>query len=152
MKLCYGYIYQLFSWKTHLSSQRLGPASYLYQGLFQKLKTTSGKDIKGQFCPVKTYKRVATSDLNNPYDHINFKLLLIKQIFERNKSSRTVSESRTQFWLKITPVYKNAMCLQNRWLYGQQGTVNKEVLNSLTELCLTKGVVNDQVNSVCRFT
>ena len=95
----------------HTCLARLGPASYLYQGLFLKLKVTSDKDIKGQFCPVKTYKRVATSDLNNSYENVNFKLLLIKQIFERNKSSRAASESRTQFWLKITPAYKNAICL-----------------------------------------
>ena len=38
----------------HTCLARLGPASYLYQGLFQKLKATSGRDIKGQFCPLKT--------------------------------------------------------------------------------------------------
>ena len=34
---------------------------------------------------------------------ITFKLLLIKQIFEKNKSLKAASESRTQFWPKIIP-------------------------------------------------
>ena len=37
-----------------------------------------------------------------PYIHSIFTLLLIKQVFEKNKSSRAASESRTQFWPRIT--------------------------------------------------
>ena len=50
------------------------------------------------------YKKLqkGTSDMSNPYVHSTFTLLLIKQIFEKNKSSKGASESRTQFWPRIT--------------------------------------------------
>ena len=44
-----------------------------------------------------------TSNLNDPYVHSTFTMLLIKQIFEKYKSLVAASENRTQFWPKITP-------------------------------------------------
>ena len=38
-----------------------------------------------------------------PFIHSIFTLLLIKQIFKKNKSSRAASESQMQFWPRITP-------------------------------------------------
>ena len=42
------------------------------------------------------------SDSSNTHVHSIFKLLLIKQTFEKNKSLRAPSKSRTQFWPTIT--------------------------------------------------
>ena len=41
--------------------------------------------------------------MNNPYVHNIFTMLLIKQIFEKNKSLRVASKSRMRFWPRITP-------------------------------------------------
>ena len=45
------------------------------------------------------YKKVekGTPNLTSPYVHSLFTIVLIKQIFEKNKSSRAASGSRTQF-------------------------------------------------------
>ena len=45
------------------------------------------------------YKKVkkGTPNLTSPYAHRLLAIVLIKQIFENNKSSRAASESQTQF-------------------------------------------------------
>ena len=44
----------------------------------------------------KTVKK-GTPNLTFPYDHSLFTIVLVKQIFEKNKSWRAVSRSQTQF-------------------------------------------------------
>ena len=51
---------------------------------------------KGHFFTTKKLKR-GTPYLTSPYVHCLFIIVLIEQIFERNKSSRAVSGSQTQF-------------------------------------------------------
>ena len=41
--------------------------------------------------------------MSNPYVYSILKLFLIKQIFDKEKSSRATSKSWAQFWPKITP-------------------------------------------------
>ena len=43
------------------------------------------------------------SDSSNTHVHSMFKLLLIKQTSEKNKSLRAPPKSRTQLWPTITP-------------------------------------------------
>ena len=51
--------------------------------------------------------------MSNHYVHSIFTLPLIKQIFEKNKSLRAASKSRTQVWLTSTPdwfLYDRDLC------------------------------------------
>ena len=73
----------------------------LYPKVISEIEEGSSRDIKGHFLrykralsPKKDLQKVA-SDLSSLYGHSIFKLLLIKQIFEKNKSSRAVSKSQT---------------------------------------------------------
>ena len=65
---------------------------------------TEGSVRKIQKRALLHYKKVkkGTPDLASPYLHSLFKIVLIKQIFEKNKSTRAASGSRTQFKPKIT--------------------------------------------------
>ena len=51
------------------------------------------------------YKKLLkyTFNLSNPYVHSMYTLLLIKEIFEKNKSLRAASKCQMNFWLRITP-------------------------------------------------
>ena len=60
---------------------------------------TEGSILKIQkrlFLTAKKLKK-GTPNLTSPYGHSLFIIVLIKQIFETNKSSRAASRSRTQF-------------------------------------------------------
>ena len=70
------------------------------------MKAVSSRDIKRHFLPKKKVKK-GTSDLSYLYVHSIFTLLLIKQIFEKNKSLRAASKSQTPLWPRITSVHVN---------------------------------------------
>ena len=82
--------------------------AYFYehlQGLFQKLRATSGRYKKGHFFTTKQLKRAPLVG-PPPYVLSFFTVVLIKQIFEKKKKlSRAGSKSRTQFSRKITPLF-----------------------------------------------
>ena len=59
------------------------------EGSIQKMQ-------KGHFFTSKKLK-IGTPNLTSPYVHSIFTVVLIKQIFEKNKSLRAASGSRTQF-------------------------------------------------------
>ena len=60
---------------------------------------TEGSVWKIQKRALFHYKKIkkGTPNLTSPYDHSLFTIVLIKQIFEKNRSSRAASGSRTQF-------------------------------------------------------
>ena len=60
---------------------------------------TEGSVQKIQKRALFHYKKIkkGTPNLKSPYDHSLFTIVLIKQIFEKNRSSRATSESQTQF-------------------------------------------------------
>ena len=74
----------------------------LYPRVISEIESSIQQRYKRALSPKKDLQKV-TSDLSNLYGHSIFKLLLIKQIFEKNKSSRAVSKSQTQFWPQINP-------------------------------------------------
>ena len=65
----------------------------------QKIRTTRSYFINWR-------QRPNCLDLGYPYIHSIFTLLLIKQTFGKNESSKAESESRVPFWPRITPDYK----------------------------------------------
>ena len=71
---------------------------------------TEGSVRKIQKRALLHYKKVkkGTPDLASPYLRSLFTIVLIKQIFEKNKSTRAASGSRTQFKPKITPVVSSS--------------------------------------------
>ena len=71
-------------------------------GLSQKSKAASRTDIKENFFLIKIFKKTLLNSATAIFIAM-FKIILIKQVFERNKSLRTDSESQTQFCPKITP-------------------------------------------------
>ena len=75
------------------------------------------KDIKRHFCPRKNQEKAPLVYFSNTYVHSIFTLLLMKQIFENNKSSRTDSKNWTQFFPRISPV---SFCRPPRGMKEQQ--------------------------------
>ena len=99
----------------------IGLGKLNYQGLFQKLKAASCRDIKEHFISYKNLQK-DTSDLSNLYIHSIFTLFLIKQTSEINKLLKTASQSRMQFWPRVTPAYRGGhlslLYLLNNWELG----------------------------------
>ena len=106
--------YEVFSSEPNVSkncnplSEKLSSwrGTCLIRGYFRNRRQHLA-DIKSHFFPRKTMK--GTSYLRNSYVHCIFTMLLIKQIFGKNKSSRTAAKSWTQFWARISSV-NNAHC------------------------------------------
>ena len=67
------------------------------------------------------YKQVTkgTCNLNSPYVHSLFTIVLVKHIFEKNKSLRAVSGSQTQFQPKTT-----SGILEKTWNYSSASPNN----------------------------
>ena len=63
------------------------------------ISETEGSIQKIQKGAILHYRKVkkGTPNLTSPYVHSLFTIILIKQIFEKNNSSRAASGSRTQF-------------------------------------------------------
>ena len=65
-------------------------------GIILETEGSVQKILKGALFHYKKVKK-GTPNLTPPYVHSLFTIVSIKQIFEKNKSSRTASGSRTHF-------------------------------------------------------
>ena len=63
--------------------------------------------------------------MNNPYVFSILILLVIKQIFEKNKSLRAVSESWWQFWPSITPSKRSIRSIKKKYMLWLRTKVPK---------------------------
>ena len=95
-------------WNILLVTQKL---MRLYDFVIFFKKTTQAAVISKKIRTTRGYflnwgQRPNCLDLSYPSIHSIFTLLLIKQTFGKNESSRVESGSRVQFWPRITPDYK----------------------------------------------
>ena len=81
---------------SHFSLEQLEKIS-LETGYFRNLVQRCLEKIQKR--ALFHYKKVkkGTPNLTSPYIHSLFTIVLIKQIFEKNESSRAASRSQTQF-------------------------------------------------------
>ena len=81
---------------SHFSLEQLEKIS-LEMGYFRNLVQRCLEKIQKR--ALFHYKKVkkGTPNLTSPYIHSLFTIVLIKQIFEKNESSRAASRSQTQF-------------------------------------------------------
>ena len=86
----------------------------MYSVYSEVILETEGSIQKTQKRALFHYKTVkkGTPNLTSSYVHGLFTVVLMKQIFEKNKSLRAASESWTQFKPEITPVITEIMVKQ----------------------------------------
>ena len=95
-------------WNILLVTQKL---MRLYDFVIFFKKTIQAAVISKKIRTTRSYfinwrQRPNCLDLGYSYIHSIFTLLLIKQTFGKNESSKAESENRVQFWPRITPDYK----------------------------------------------
>ena len=71
-------------------------------GVIVEIEGSIGQRYKGHFFMMKKSIK-GNSDLNNPYVHSMFPLLLIKQIFQKKPDHRGQHPKARQFWPRINP-------------------------------------------------
>ena len=86
---------------AELFSVKLFPLKVTFSGVILEYEGSICQRHKRALFPYKKLQK-GNSNLSNPYVRSIFTLLLIKQIFEKNKSMRPAFKRWTQFWPRIT--------------------------------------------------